>query len=79
MYAAAIRVLNEEGGGLSPLLVLRAIPDSMPLSNAAATLELALAGVMHMRRQTQVMFCAFKGLTVDDLDPYHHSWPWPAG
>lgn len=82
MYAAAVRVLNEEGGRLSPLQVLGvefvskgrmapwveletssaapllqvlgALPDSMPLGEAVATLEPTLVGVMHRRRQTQV-------------------------
>lgn len=54
LYAAAVRVLHEEGGNLSPLQVLAALPDSMPLHVAVEQLNSMLAGVMHRRRHTQV-------------------------
>jgi hypothetical protein len=54
MYSAAVRVLQEEGGRLSPMQVLAALPDGMPLSEASGTVVATLMGVMHRRRQAQV-------------------------
>jgi len=58
-YGAAVRVLHAEGGSLSPLQVLQALPDDMPLHLASQTLSGMLASVLHRKRHTQVV----RGLT----------------
>lgn len=54
-YSAAIRVLQEEGGSLSPMQVLSTLPDSMPLHLASGTLMALLEGAMHRKRMAQAM------------------------
>jgi hypothetical protein len=54
-FAAAARVLAAEGAHLSPLRLLAALGDDMPLHLAAPTCTRVLEGLLHRRRQGQVV------------------------